>query len=151
LNIGPKPDGTIPDEIVSSLKAMGGWLKANSEAIYGTTPWKVYGEGPTKIIGGAFHDQDTKPYTTEDFRFTQKGSTLYAIGMGCPTDAASSYAAIHALGSANEAKGMTFGSIELVGSSEKLTWMQTPEALNIQLPASANCKYAYVLKLAMKM
>lgn len=148
LNIGPKPDGTIPDEIISSLKAMGGWLKDNGEAIYGTTAWKVYGEGPTKVIGGAFHDQDTKPYTTEDFRFTLKGSTLYAIGMGCPTSAADSYAAIHALGSAQDAKGLHFSSIELVGSNEKLTWMQTPEALNVQLPAGAPCKFAYVLRIA---
>ena len=150
LNIGPKPDGTIPDQIQTTLKAMGVWLKANGEAIYGTTPWKVYGEGPTKVIEGAFHDQDTKPYTTEDFRFTQKGNTLYAIGMACPADAASGSAAIHALGSDKDAKGITFDSVELVGSSEKLTWKQEPDALNVKLPASARCSYAYVLKLAMK-
>ena len=150
LNIGPKPDGTIPDQIQTTLKAMGVWLKANGEAIYGTTPWKVYGEGPTKVIEGAFHDQDTKPYTTEDFRFTQKGNTLYAIGMACPADAASGSAAIHALGSDKDAKGITFDSVELVGSSEKLTWKQEPDALNVKLPASAPCSYAYVLKLAMK-
>ncbi len=148
LNIGPKPDGTIPPEIVSTLKSMGIWLKANGEAIYSTTPWKVYGEGPTKVIGGAFHDQDTKPYTTADFRVTQKGNTLYAIGMACPADGG--YATIHALGADHEAKGLTFDSIELVGSTEKLTWMQTPEALNIKLPSSASCQYAYVLKIAFK-
>ena len=150
LNIGPKPDGTIPDQIQTTLKAMGVWLKANGEAIYGTTPWKVYGEGPTKVIEGAFHDQDTKPYTTEDFRFTQKGNTLYAIGMACPADAASGSATIHALGSDKDAKGITFDSVELVGSSEKLTWKQEPDVLNVKLPASAPCSYAYVLKLAMK-
>jgi alpha-L-fucosidase len=151
LNIGPKPDGTIPDQIQTTLKAMGVWLKANGESIYGTTPWKVYGEGPTKVIEGAFHDQDTKPYTTEDFRFTQKGHTLYAIGMACPADAASGSATIHALGSDKDAKGLTFDSIELVGSSEKITWKQESDALNVKLPASAQCNYAYVLKLTMKM
>jgi alpha-L-fucosidase len=151
LNIGPKPDGAIPDQIQTTLKAMGVWLKANGEAIYGTTPWKVYGEGPTKVIEGAFHDQDTKPYTTEDFRFTQKGNTLYAIGMACPADAASGSAEIHALGSDKDAKGITFDSVELVGSSEKLTWKQEPDALKVKLPASAPCSYAYVLKLAVKM
>ncbi len=148
LNIGPKADGTIPDQIVSTLKEMGLWLKANGESIYATTPWKVYGEGPTKVIGGAFHDQDTKPYTTEDFRFTARGKTIYAIGMGCPADAADEFATIHAMGAAKEAKGLSIDSIELAGSTEKLTWLQTPEALNVKLPASAPCKYAYVLKIA---
>jgi len=149
LNIGPKPDGTIPDQIQTTLKEMGSWLKVNGEAIYGTTPWKVYGEGPTKIIAGAFHDQDTKPYTTEDFRFTQKGNTVYAIGMGCPTDA-SSTVAIHSMGSEQAAKGLTFASIELIGSAEPLTHDQSADALHVKLPASANCKYAYVLKIAVK-
>ena len=150
LNIGPKPDGTIPDQIQSTLLGMGSWLKANGDAIYGTTPWRVYGEGPTQVIGGAFHDQDTKPYTTEDFRFTAKGNTVYAIGMGCPASGADGSATIHALGAAKEAKGLTLDSIELIGSTDKVTWKQTPDALNVTLPASASCKYAYVLKIATK-
>lgn len=150
LNIGPKPDGTIPDQIQNTLREMGAWLKVNGEAIYDTTPWKVYGEGPTKVTGGAFHDQDTKPYTTEDFRFTQKGKVVYAIGMGCPASGAEGYATIHALGTETEAKGQMLESVELIGSNEKLNWMQTPEALNAKLPASASCKYAYTLRITLK-
>jgi alpha-L-fucosidase len=36
LNIGPKPDGTVQDEFKERLAAMGRWLKANGESIYGT-------------------------------------------------------------------------------------------------------------------
>jgi alpha-L-fucosidase len=96
------------------------------------------------VVGGAFHDQDTKPYTPQDFRFTRKGNTIYAIGMGCPADGA---VTIHAFGSAKEAQGLTLNSIELVGSTEKLTWLQMPEALNLKLPSGASCKYAYVLRI----
>jgi alpha-L-fucosidase len=150
LNIGPKPDGTIPDPIVSTLKEMGVWLRANGEAIYATTPWRVYGEGPTKVIEGSFHDQDTKPFTSSDFRFTAKGDAIYAIGMACPTTPASADVSIQALGSGKEAKGLTIDSVELIGSKDKVTFQQTADSLSVKLPASMSCKYAFVLKIATK-
>lgn len=36
LNIGPKPDGSIPEESVRLFKTIGRWMKTNGEAIYGT-------------------------------------------------------------------------------------------------------------------
>ncbi len=144
LNFGPKSDGTIPDEIRERLLAMGGWLKINGDAIYGTTPWKTFGEGPTKVEAGAFHDTDTKPYTSDDFRFTAKGSAVYAIGMACPADGK---ATIHSLGRAHEGAALPIAGIELLGSSSKVTWAQGTDALTVGLPEGATCKYAYALKL----
>lgn len=140
LNFGPRADGTIPDEVQNTLREMGAWLKVNGEAIYATTPWKTYGEGPTKIVAGAFHDTDTKPYTAEDFRFTAKGSTVFAVGMACPTDGKGT---IHSLGSAS----LPIRNVELLGSSEKVTFNQTADTLEVTLPSGATCKYAYTLKL----
>jgi len=145
LNIGPRPDGTIPDEVRSTLLDIGSWLKLNGEAIYDTTPWKIYGEGPTKVQPGFGHDKDTRPYTSEDFRFTQKGGTLYAIGMEWPTDG---HAVIHALGSAQQAKGMHISSVLLLGSDAKLEFRHSDDALTVQLPPQAPGKFAYVLRIA---
>jgi alpha-L-fucosidase len=144
LNFGPKSDGTIPEPVRATLLEMGAWLKVNGDSIYATTPWKTFGEGPTQVTGGAFHDTDTKPYTAQDFRFTAKGANVYVIGMACPSDGK---AAIHALGTAHEGSALPIASVELLGSADKVAFTQSADALDVTLPSGAACKYAYALKL----
>ena len=143
LNIGPRSDGTIPEEVQSVLRDVGAWLKVNGEAIYGTRPWKIYGEGPTKVAAGSFHDTDTAGYTPEDFRFTTKGKTLYAIELGWPS---SGEAILHSLGTA-AINGQKIGSIVLLGSDAKLAFQQQADVLRIHLPPQAPGKYAYAFRI----
>jgi alpha-L-fucosidase len=44
LNVGPKPDGTFPDESIQRLKEIGNWMDTNGESIYGTqaSPFNVF-------------------------------------------------------------------------------------------------------------
>jgi alpha-L-fucosidase len=144
LNIGPRFDGTMPEEVQAVLRDVGSWLKVNGEAIYGTRPWKIYGEGPTKVAAGLFHDTDTAGYTAEDFRFTAKGKTLYAIELGWPTG---SEAVIHSLGTA-AMNGQKIVSVVLLGSDARLAFQQQPDGLHIQFPAQAPSKYAYSFRIA---
>ena len=81
LNIGPKSDGTFSDEETQVLKDMGQWMDSNSEGIYGTIPWKRFGEGEVNNTAGFFKDSDEKAFTNKDFRFTYKGGYLYAFQM----------------------------------------------------------------------
>jgi len=143
LNIGPRSDGTIPDEVQQVLRDIGIWLSVNGDAIYGTRPWKLYGEGPTKVASGSFHDTDTATYTPEDFRFTTKGNDLYAIELGWP---AKGEAVIQSLGTTVGARKIS--AVTLLGSSGNLQFRQEPDGLHIQLPAQAPGKYAYAFRLA---
>lgn len=81
LNIGPKPDGTFTDEETQVLTDLGSWLKINGEGIYGTCPWKKFGEGDTNNQGGYFSDSKETEYCESDFRFTYKNGYLYAFQM----------------------------------------------------------------------
>ncbi len=139
LNIGPRSDGTIPDEVQRVLREIGVWLKANGEAIYGTRPWRTFGEGPTKIIEGAFHDSDSQVFTPEDFRFTTKGGVLYAIELGWPENGE---AVIHSLGK-GEAGDRAVESVELLGSTDRIAFTARPDGLHLKLPLQAPGKSAY--------
>ena len=143
LNIGPRSDGTIPDETQHVLLEIGNWLKVNGEAIYGTRPWIVYGEGPTQVAAGSFHDTDTEAYTAEDFRFTQKGGALYVIEMAWPPGGE---AVIKTLNPGAFA-GQPIQSVTLLGSGEKPAFRQQPDGLHITLPAQAPGKYAYAYRI----
>lgn len=143
LNIGPRSDGTIPDEVQQVLRDVGAWLKVNGEAIYGTRPWREFGEGPTKVEAGAFHDTQTQPYKPEDIRFTSKNGVLYAIELAWP---ANRQVTIHSLpsGVAGEEK---VESVELLGADFLVSFEQSADGLRISLPEKAPGKYAYVFRI----
>jgi len=142
LNIGPKPDGTIPDEVQRVLLEVGAWLNVDGEAIYGTHPWRKYGEGPTKVAAGSFHDVETSHYTAEDFRFTTKGDVLYAIGLGLPSNGE---AVIRSL--ARVAGSERVQSVALLGGDANLRFDQRADGLHVELPAQAPGTAAYALRI----
>ena len=143
LNIGPPSNGTIPDEVQQVLRDVGGWLKVNGEAIYGTRPWRVFGEGPTKVSEGAFHDTETHPYTPADIRFTAKNGVLYTIELAWP---ANRELVIHSVGRGTVGDE-NVQSVELLGSNSSLPFQQSPDGLRVSLPEKPPGKYAYVFRI----
>lgn len=144
LNIGPKPDGTIPEPEQEILMEIGRWLKVNGEAIYGTRPWKIYGEGPTKVVEGAFTDTHRSAFTSEDIRFTAKGDTLYAIVLKWPDNGRVS---IRSLGTYSPLGVPHIGKVELIGCDAALEWNRGEAALDIDIKGCQPKAYPLALKI----
>lgn len=133
LNVGPKADGTIAEEERQVLLDIGKWLQINGEAIYDSKVWRESGEGPTQIPEGQFTDNDEKPFTPEDIRFTVRGSNLYATVLKYPQDGR---VLIRSLAERDASSKPYFhGIIEdvtVLGFDEKVKWIRSEEGLLIQ-------------------
>ena len=132
LNIGPKPDGTIPEPEERMLRDIGQWLAANGEAIYGTRPWTVFGEGPTAVVEGSFADTKRGSFTAADIRFTRKGPVLYAIELAWPAD---NMVHIKTLATASAQLSGDIASVELLGGPE-VRWRRDANGLHVELPSA---------------
>ncbi len=81
LNILQRPDGTIDEYADYILDKIGEWFTVSSEAVYGTRPWRVFGEGETRVAIEGFREDKTD-WNRNDFRFVQKDDAVYAFAMG---------------------------------------------------------------------
>jgi alpha-L-fucosidase len=145
LNIGPRPDGTIAEPEEKMLREIGQWLAVNGEAIYGTRPFLIYGEGPTQVMEGPFSDTKRKPFTAEDVRFTTKDGKLYATVLDWPT---SGRVTIRSLSRKSPPWPGEIASVELLGSKDKLKWTRDDTGLAVDLPTSRPSPYAFALRIA---
>lgn len=143
LNVGPRADGTIPDEDQEILRAIGGWLKIHGEAIYDTTYWKTFGEGPTTVSTGHVAESRDKPFTAKDLRFTTRDDVLYVTGLKWPDD---NKITITTLAAGSELYPEEIASVVMLGSDAVLQWTRGDDGLTVSLPAERPSEFAYVLK-----
>ena len=138
LSVIQTPEGDMEQDMIDILEEIATWTKVNGEGIYGSRPWKIYGEGPSvleKKTNGTFggiSDVRKSSYTSSDFRFTQKDGNIYAFCMAKPV----SDIRIVALGKDAKHMERKVASVSLLGCNEKLEWKQNGDALWIHKPKS---------------
>ncbi len=145
LDITPTAEGVMPAAVVERLLAIGHWLDVNGEAIYGTRPWKTFGEGPTPVKGGMFGEEKVPDFTAQDIRFTSRWKTLYAVALDWPS---APDVLIKSLGTKNQLIGKSeIAHISLLGSDAKLSWQHDNEGLRVSLPPENPGAFAYAFKI----
>ena len=112
LGIGPKPDGTLPNEAIQRLHEIGTWMNKNSEAIYNTRITKNYHDGNTW--------------------FTQNNQLGKRYALVCLKDGEALPATI--TWKTNAPKKGT--KMKLLQTGETVKWQQEGEGVEVILPAS---------------
>jgi alpha-L-fucosidase len=146
LNIPLRGDGTIDDDERAVLSGLAEWMAPNGEAIFGTRPFGVFGEGPPDVKGAAnFNENTARAYTAEDVRFTTKGDALYAFVMAWPADGRVS---IRTLARASAQYSKPVRRIELLGAAgAPLPFTRGESALTTTLPTDVPHRPVAVLKI----
>jgi len=146
LNISPKADGSIPADQQEVLLEMGGWLDRYGEAIYGTRPWYVFGEGPTqepeRENHGTFNELS---YTARDVRYTTAGTTVFALFLGAPEEG--SEILLEAFSAQRSGLDIQVREVSMAGGGESLEWELDDTGLRIRMPSAGMDPMSTVLKI----
>ncbi len=126
LTVGPKGDGTISARQEERLIAIGEWLNVNGEAIYGTRPWKVYGEGEGKPGPAKLHSVPIRP---KEIRYTRKNNILYAMSLNKPERPL-------VLTATKGYEQDDVRDVSLLGSNQKIAWNAGAFGISISGPDS---------------
>ncbi len=141
LNVVLYPDGSLPPQSQALLSELAAWMHVNSEAIHGTRPWSVFGEGPTQTAGGSF--KESSRYTAQDIRFTTQGRALYAITLSEPKQRVS----ITSLARGSASRQRRVKHVSMLGVPQALKFRQTDAALTIELPPQLPTAHASAFKI----
>jgi alpha-L-fucosidase len=137
LSIPVRGNGAIDDREIEILDGLERWFAVNGAAIYGTRPWHLFGEGPTRPPSGELNEQSAAPFTSADIRFTHRPGALYAILLDWPEGEV----AIASLA------GMAVERVELLGGGP-LPFRTGANALRVSLPRPGEGAFVPVLRIA---
>jgi alpha-L-fucosidase len=149
VSVPVRGNGSIDDQERAVVEGIAAWMQVNGESIYGTRPWKIFGEGPAQQAAAAlsaqgFNEGKGKPFGAEDIRYVTKGKTLFATALGWPT---SGRLLLKSLAVGSPHYPSKIKQVELLGAPGKLKFEHTKDGLAVVLPAQKPNAIAYALKI----
>jgi alpha-L-fucosidase len=132
INVVQTPEGDLEPDMLRILEDIGVWTAANGEGIFGSRPWKIYGEKPAdKPVKKMGHFDENFGFTSKDIRFTTKDGILYAFCLGTPAEDI----LIRSLGKSSKFTPAPVASVKMLGSDQKMKWSQTESGMVIRKPS----------------
>lgn len=136
LNIPLRGDGSMDELERKIVEEIGVWMNANGESIYGTRPWKIFGEGPALAQAAAltaqgFNEGKGIPFGEEDVRFVVKEQILFATILAWPAEGTVVIKSL-AEGSAHYPEKITH--VQLVSTGEYLQFDRSADGLKVYFP-----------------
>lgn len=150
LNIPVRGDGTIDADERNVVNEIGRWMSKNSESIYGTRPWKIFGEGPAienaaPLAAQGFNEGKGKPFGAADIRFAIKEDILYATSFGWPDNGK---VLVKSLGRNSKHIQSNLQGVIFLSTGQPLVFDQKEEGLLVSLPSEKpDENYANVFKI----
>lgn len=148
LSVPVRADGTIDSDERQIVEEIGMWMKKNSEGIFDTKPWTIFGEGPAieaaaPLTAQGFNEGKGKPFGPEDIRFTTKDDALYCIVLGWPGNGEIT---VRSLAENSPHYKKKIGQVELLGSHKAPVFERNEKGLVVKLPDDRAGEFAFTLK-----
>jgi alpha-L-fucosidase len=143
LSIPLRGDGSIDSEEERFFDELTPWMETNGDAIYGTRPWRTYGEGPAQARSGMFSEAQ-QIFGGGHVRFTQKHGDLYALVLVWPEGGVARIAALSS--SSRHAASATIERVELLGAGS-LEFTRDETELRVALPVARSAEMAHALRI----
>jgi alpha-L-fucosidase len=143
LNIGPDGKGHVPKESQHILREVGKWMRINGEAIYGTKRWKISSEGQEEtLLEGTGHREAkgfSKTFTDQDFWFTTKEKSVYAISLVPPSEKVTIKSFKKDIGKIKDVK--------ILGNEKNIEWKQSETGLEVNLVGIKTNENGFVIEI----
>ncbi len=143
LSVPIRGNGTIDEKEEEVLAGIKAWMDVNSSSIYGTRPWKTFGEGPLAEAANPLNSQgfnEGNEYSEADVRFVERNDSVFVTILRWPSAGKFTFASF---GKASPYYSGEVENVSLLGYGD-VSFENTIDGLVVDVPANTSNSIAPV-------